>query len=265
MGRTQARSGRLDLDLDDRLPVPALELLARLVGGHRDEPRLEPVGVVQRGKLPPGDPPGRLRGVLGHALVAADHEGDPHEVEVVRSDDPREGDLVARDGALHRGGDRGAVEGEACHATEIPIGHPTVPSWIRLDPGTSAVGPFQNASAAARSTVWQPEPDDRGRPADRARLGLRAMARGRAAPGRMCAQSGMRPPATKLTVPTSHWRWGPLRATQPSTLPVTCRATGKADRQRVPEVVPDACIAARRMGCRGRGRVPRDRRHHSAR
>ena len=69
----------------------AADELAGLVGGDRHEPGPGVVVVPERGELPPGDPPGRLGGVLGQAFVAADDEGHPDEIQVVGADEPGEG------------------------------------------------------------------------------------------------------------------------------------------------------------------------------
>ena len=97
-------AGRLDVDLDDRTAAPADDL-AGLVGGHREEPWSDPVGVPQRVELAPGDEPGRLDRVLGQLPVAAGHEGDPGHVSVVGRDQLGEGRLVAGPRELDRGDD----------------------------------------------------------------------------------------------------------------------------------------------------------------
>ena len=108
-------AGDLDVDLDDRTAAPADDL-AGLVGGHREQPRSDPIRVPQRVELAPGDEPGRLDRVLGQLPVATGHEGDPGHVGVVGRDEPGEGRLVARPRELDRGGDRLTAHHLTVHA-----------------------------------------------------------------------------------------------------------------------------------------------------
>ena len=65
--------------------------LPHLVRGDRHQPRPQPSGSRSEPKLAPGDRPSGLHGVLGHVLVAADHEADTRHVVVVLGDDAGEG------------------------------------------------------------------------------------------------------------------------------------------------------------------------------
>jgi len=93
VSRSVARG--LEVNLDDRA-VAAAEELARLVRGHREQPRADAVRVAQRVELAPGNEPSRLDRVLGQLPVAARDEGDPGHVDVVGRDELRKGRLVAR-------------------------------------------------------------------------------------------------------------------------------------------------------------------------
>ena len=99
-GSLPGRPLRRDHELDDGMPPPVPQDLPRLVRGDRDEPGLEAVRVAERGELPPGDPQGRLGGVIGESPVAGDDERDAERARVVGGDDPGERELIARDRAL---------------------------------------------------------------------------------------------------------------------------------------------------------------------
>ena len=89
--------------LDDRPAALTTEQLPGLVGGDRDQPRPETIGVLQGRELAPGDRPRRADGLVGEVEVAADDEADPGHVVVVGPHDPRERRFVARGGRRHRG------------------------------------------------------------------------------------------------------------------------------------------------------------------
>jgi hypothetical protein len=125
------RADVCDADLDDNVPTLLPHQLTGLVRGDTDQPGPKAIGIAKGLELPPGLRPGRLDGVLGEVLIAADDEGDAGHVVVVGADDPGQGIGVPGRGLGHgRGRDRRPETQVTHHALLMPREAGSVPRTL---------------------------------------------------------------------------------------------------------------------------------------